>query len=139
MSTETIEILQTLLPEHGFNVDEVTINLITSDMSIEAEREAVNTTWELWDKETPINGVSADEILARPDYPGGEIYLIYINGALAVLQPHAPREGMHAMSVDEANRAAEKRALAMAEDFARISLLSKVIPRLEAAGMNATP
>ena len=46
---------------------------------------------EVWDKVSPINGISASKILERTDIPeGGEIYLIYINNQLVYLQPHDP-------------------------------------------------
>jgi len=47
---------------------------------------------EKWDKKTPINGIEPEKILSRQDYPGGEIYLIYVDGRLQILQPHHPEE-----------------------------------------------
>lgn len=46
---------------------------------------------EVWDKQSPINGVPAEKILSRGDIPeGGEVYLIYIDNKLQYLQPHDP-------------------------------------------------
>lgn len=47
--------------------------------------------WAVWDKETPINDVPAAKVLARADYNGGEIYLIWIDSHLTYLQPHSPQ------------------------------------------------
>lgn len=49
---------------------------------------------ELWDRKSPINGVPAETVLKRPDVPPeGDIYLIYIDGALRFFQPHDPDQG----------------------------------------------
>jgi hypothetical protein len=46
---------------------------------------------EVWDRQSPINGVPAEKIIARDDVPDkGEVYLIYVDGALRFLQPHDP-------------------------------------------------
>jgi len=46
---------------------------------------------EVWDKVSPINGISASKVLERADISeGNEIYLIYINNQLVYLQPHDP-------------------------------------------------
>ena len=49
----------------------------------------------VWDERSPINGVPAEQILARHDIPtdpNRKILLIYVDGRLARIQPHDPDE-----------------------------------------------
>ncbi|HYF94412.1 MAG TPA: hypothetical protein VD969_19510 [Symbiobacteriaceae bacterium] len=59
-----------------------------------AKRTAHRTRYrvEVWDRLTPINGVSAEAILAtRRDIPTeGVVYLVYKDDALLYFQPHQP-------------------------------------------------
>lgn len=48
---------------------------------------------EVWDKFSPINGVSAEKVLEQPGFsPDGEIYKIYVDGHLRILQPYSPTD-----------------------------------------------
>lgn len=64
----------------------------------------------VWDERSPINGVPAEQVLARQDIPkdpNRKILLIYVDGRLARIQPHHPDEaGFVAMTesdLDDAN------------------------------------
>ena len=60
---------------------------------------------ELWDRVTPINGVSAEIVLSRPDVPDvGYIYLVKdSSGKVIIFQPHLPgAEGYIPMSEEQA-------------------------------------
>jgi hypothetical protein len=131
-----MEVLNAALPGSGFQVDSVTLNLVTSDLSIEAERESVAAiiSYEIWDKETPINGVPAEKILQRSDYAGGEVYLIYLDGVVGFLQPHHPSEGIHPMTTEDAIRAATEQVEGLVSERSELNLVTKVIERLTAAG-----
>ncbi|OUM85681.1 MAG: hypothetical protein BAA01_09440 [Bacillus thermozeamaize] len=63
--------------------------LSTYDYPALREQERTRFRVELWDKVTPINGVSPEYILK--DAPeDGEIYLVYVDGNLVYLQKHDP-------------------------------------------------
>lgn len=77
--------------------------------------EKLNYTVALWDKVSPINGVSADIIGA--DVPtDGEVYLIYVNGNLVYLQKHDPNQvGFVAMDSTTATAKANEQVDAIVE------------------------
>lgn len=81
---------------------------------------------EIWDKQSPINGVPAEQVLgSRTDIPeNGEVYLIYVDGKLTYFQPHPPGEaGLRAMTRDEALQLADQHVteLATAEVEAQVT------------------
>lgn len=49
--------------------------------------------YEIWDKKSNINGVSAKEIIKSRKYEIGSVYLIYVDGGLVYFQDHNPNEG----------------------------------------------
>lgn len=57
---------------------------------------------EIWDKNSSINGIPADAI--AKDVPNsGEVYLVYENGILSMLQKHDPHQmGFVAMNAEQA-------------------------------------
>ena len=70
--------------------------------AIRADVETIYTT-AIWDQVSPINGVPAADMLARPDVPaGGVISLVLINGAVSVFQPHDPEGPIEPMTEAEA-------------------------------------
>ncbi len=85
---------------------DVDVLLAGYDYPVLREAEWANYRIELYDKQSPINGVSAEQVLR--DMPvGGEVYLIYINDRLVYLQTHDPEEiGFVAMTADRALEAA---------------------------------
>lgn len=50
----------------------------------------------VWDKVSPVNGIPAEQVLERADLQGdGEVYMLYKDDKLIVLQPHVPGEAGH--------------------------------------------
>jgi len=88
---------------------------------------------EVWDKVSPINGVSASKILERTDIPeGGEVYLIYVNGQLVYLQPHDPfQAGLVALTsenvLDIANQHVDELAWQAANEKIFEAVLEKLV------------
>jgi len=88
---------------------------------------------EVWDKVSPINGISASKILERTDIPeGGEIYLIYINNQLVYLQPHDPfQAGLVPLTsenvLDIANRHIDQLAWQAANEKIFETVLEKLV------------
>lgn len=88
---------------------------------------------EIWDKRSPINGVTAEQVLAsRTDIPeGGEVYLLYIDGKLTYFQPHPPGEaGLRAMTRDEALRIANQHVTELATAEAEVEIANEVLEEL---------
>ena len=64
--------------------------------------------YEIWDKKTSINGVSAKDIVKSRTYAIGSAYLIYIDDNLVYFQDHNPNEsGYVKMTKSEATKIAE--------------------------------
>lgn len=73
------------------NLATVEAEIAKHDYTTLKATEGLNYTVALWDKVSPINGVSAEQISS--DVPvDGEVYLIYINGNLVYLQKHDPNQ-----------------------------------------------
>lgn len=66
--------------------------LSTIDQNLMLENEKKNYVVEIWDKQSPINGVDASKFLARDDVGDGEVYLIKdtLTGGVIYFQPHHP-------------------------------------------------
>lgn len=64
--------------------------------------------YEIWDKESPINGVSAESIIKSRNYKIVGAYLIYVDEKLVYFQDHKPNEeGYVSMTKKEANNIAQ--------------------------------
>ena len=88
---------------------------------------------EIWDKQSPINGVPADQVLAsRTDIPkNGEVYLIYIDGKLTYFQPHPPGEaGLRPMTRDEALQIADQHITELATAEVEAEVAQEVLMEL---------
>lgn len=48
--------------------------------------------YEIWDKKSPINGITAKEIIKSRNYKIDKAYLIYIDNNLIYFQDHNPNE-----------------------------------------------
>lgn len=63
--------------------------------------------YEIWDKKTPINNVSAETILKNKGYKISNAYLIYIDNILVYFQDHNPTvSGYEAMTKKDAEKMA---------------------------------
>lgn len=88
---------------------------------------------EVWDKKTPINGVPAEEILAkRTDIPqGGEVYLVKRDGRVWIFQPHEPGTlGFVKMIKTKARQAGDKHSDEIAGDRMRQRVLEAATSEL---------
>ncbi len=82
--------------------------------------------WEEWDKKSSINGVAAQQILTRPDYSGGGIYLIFVDEVLTFLQPHMPgEEGTAPIPQDQLAEVAELHVAEIVRDFVMEAIVVK--------------
>ena len=63
--------------------------------------------YEIWDKKSPINNVSADTIIKSRGYKISNAYLIYIDDVLVYFQDHNPNvSGYEIMTKKEAEKIA---------------------------------
>lgn len=101
-STKTLADIQTLVATYNY------------DTLVQQEKARYRA--ELWDKISPINGISPEKILE--DAPtNGEIYLIYVDDRLIFLQKHDPEQiGFAAMSSERALEVANKTINRMVEE-----------------------
>lgn len=87
---------------------------------------------EIWDKQSPINGVPAEKIIARDDVPDdGEIYLVYVDGNLQYLQPHDPfQAGIVAMTSENVMDIAQRHVEQIATQIADEQVFEMVLEQL---------
>lgn len=100
----------------------VLVNVPIDDLYTE---HAARVRWAVWDKVTDINGVPPERVMARSDYSGGEIYLIYIDGQLVFLQPHRPN-GSEPVWADEVEEVAALHAAEMVSGYVFEDLVHRV-------------
>lgn len=121
------EIRQELEARLDKRLDDAHVALLSVVLDEEGEvkkaKERVRS--EIWDQKTPINGVSPELILARPDYAGGEIYLVYVDDHLTYLQPHKPGPGFERIDKAEAKALADDHAAEIAVALATETLLTR--------------
>lgn len=112
----------------GFAVAPGDAALVLMDVDIDAlyAEHAARVRWAIWDKETDINGVAPERVMARADYGGGEIYLIYIDGQLVFLQPHAPN-GSEPVSEDDVEDIAGSHAADIVNEYVFADLIGRVV------------
>lgn len=79
------------------------------------DRESIYNTqnkryrYEIWDKKSNINGVSAKDVIKSRNYTIGQAYLVYIDDALVYFQDHNPNEsGYVKMTKAEADEIAKE-------------------------------
>ncbi|NPV80795.1 MAG: hypothetical protein HPY52_11045 [Firmicutes bacterium] len=101
--------------------------------AIEAEEKS-KFKYEVWDKKSDINGVSAKTMLARSDVdPNAEIYLIRDTATNNVIyfQPHAPQEtGFVRMDGTSVHDYAKKHLNEIAIQRANMLILNQALKRL---------
>lgn len=105
---------------------DVALALLSFPLDETRSRHAERVQWAVWDKETPINDVPAERIMGRGDYNGGEIYLIYIDDQVVVLQPHLPNAAAPVWA-DEAHEVAAIHAASIVEEMVVSELVGLVV------------
>lgn len=84
--------------------------------------------YEIWDKKSSINGISAKDIIKNKDYTIGQAYLIYIDDTLVYFQDHNPeKSGYVKMTKSEAEKLAQDFINKKAEEYTDNIIIDKVI------------
>lgn len=84
--------------------------------------------YEIWDKKSPINGITAKEIIKSKNYKIDKAYLIYIDNNLIYFQDHNPNEsGYVKMNKKEAEKLAVDFINKKSEEMTDNIIVGKVI------------
>lgn len=84
--------------------------------------------YEIWDKKSNINGISAKDIIKSRNYTIGQAYLIYIDDKLIYFQDHNPNEnGYVKMTKKEATELAKSFVDKKIEESTDNIIIDKVI------------
>ena len=84
--------------------------------------------YEIWDKKSPINGITAKEIIKSRNYKIDKAYLIYIDNNLIYFQDHNPNEsGYVKMNKKEAEKLAVDFINKKSEEMTDNIIVGKVI------------
>lgn len=130
MNYDPEAIARALELRRGQSVDRARIALALFNRDFDTDLAAARprVRYEVWDQKMPINGVDPGTIKTRSDYQGGEIYLVYIDNALAYLQPHDPFvDGYVPMSKENVDQRAQEHVDRIVETLT----LEKTISELE--------
>ncbi|MFR3182218.1 MAG: hypothetical protein ACLTPN_01165 [Clostridia bacterium] len=92
------------------------------------ETQSKRFKYEIWDKKSDINGVSAKDIIDSRNYTIGQAYLIYIDDVLVYFQDHNPNEtGYVKMTKLQAEELAKKIVNEKIEEYTDEIIASNVI------------
>lgn len=90
--------------------------------------EATRFKYEIWDKKTHINGVSAKDVIKSRNYTIGQAYIIYIDNIIVYFQDHNPnKEGFIKMTKSEATKIAEEFIQKKIEENVDSIIVSKIL------------
>lgn len=98
------------LQSKGYEVDIKTIDKLISrfDRDSVSKTQAKRFRYEIWDKKSSINDISAEDIINSRNYKIVSAYLIYIDEQLVYFQDHNPNEeGYVSMTKKEAEQIAQ--------------------------------
>ena len=98
------------LKSKGYEIDKKTIDKLISRLDRDkiSETQAKRFRYEIWDKKSPINNVSAEDIINSRNYKIVSAYLIYVDEQLVYFQDHNPtKEGYVSMTKKEAEQIAQ--------------------------------
>ena len=121
---------------HLKNVLSIENNIIkeTNKLINEQDRESIlkvqtdRMRYEIWDKKSPINGITAKEIIKSRNYKIDKAYLIYIDNNLIYFQDHNPNEsGYVKMNKKEAEKLAIDFINKKSEEMTDNIIVGKVI------------
>lgn len=88
--------------------------------------------YEIWDKKSSINGISAADILKSKNYEIKEVYLIYIDENLIYMQDHDPNQsGFISMTKTQAKKIAEEFINKQVEINTEATILNLIINKLK--------
>lgn len=108
------------LQSKGYDIDIKTIDKLISKFNRDEVTKAQETRfrYEIWDKKSPINNVSAEDIINKKKYKIVSAYLIYIDEQLVYFQDHNPNEeGYVSMTKKEAEKIAQEFITKKVEEY----------------------
>lgn len=112
----------------GYAIDPAKVALALAEMDTDLLYQEAHGSveWEVWDKASPINGVPAEEVLARAEYAQADvIYLVRVGGDVVFFQPHAPGvSGFQNITDDVVETMAAEHAASIVEDIVANSVLT---------------
>lgn len=118
----------------SFPVDAMRQALAAVDQAATLAAEKARYRVEIWDKQTPLNGISAEQFLQREDVQAvgdGSIYLVYRDQCLVGFQPCDPDQlGFAPMTRDIALQRAAKQVELLAQPRADGIALQQVYAQL---------
>lgn len=101
------------------------------DQNLLRRRHQGRVRWEPWDGESMVGAARPVDIRARPDYGGGEIYLVWVDDELVYLQPHDPQGiGYEAITKDELQHVASQHCRAIVDELVFVAALNEAIQGL---------
>lgn len=124
MAINALELFAEARNVYGFTgtLADVQAALAAVDRTALEEAERARYRIEIWDEVSPLAGQPPEYWRNRGDWPeGGKVYLIYVDGALWIVQPHDPKSAGF-VPMDEAT------AIARAEEYVN-SLVEQVVDR----------
>ena len=98
------------LKSKGYEIDKKTIDKLISRLDRDkiSETQAKRFRYEIWDKKSSINNISAEDIIKSRNYKIVSAYLIYVDEQLVYFQDHNPtKEGYVSMTKKEAEQIAQ--------------------------------
>lgn len=108
--------------------------LASVDQDAIHDEERTHWSVEIWDRQSSINGVSADHFLNRDDVSeDGEIYLLKRDGNVVMFQPHEPGvAGLQRIPRGQGKRKGSAHADGIAANNAAGEVLRQVSDRIQA-------
>lgn len=92
------------------SLEEIEDMIEKEDRNKMIETETKRFRYEIWDKKSPINGITAKAVIKSRNYSIGQAYLIYIDNELVYFQDHDPNKTGYV-------KMKKKQAQKIAEDF----------------------
>lgn len=107
----------------------VALKMADTDYTTVFDEHRNRVQWEVWDRTSPINGVAAEDVLARPEYGNtGSIYLVRVDGRVTLFQPHLPEvQGLQDMDDEGAEWVAAVHADNMVTEMTIASVVSTLL------------
>ena len=133
-ASQLVEILKSF----GVNINIETANSLLSLFDFEdyVQDELSQLDVQIWDKQSPINGVSASAFLSRPDVKNADIiYLVLKNGQVIYFQPHSPfSAGFVPITAENFDEVTQRHLRQIAEQYATSRFINDIINYLNSNG-----
>ena len=90
------------------NIEEINLLISKFDRQKISETQKKRFRYEIWDKKSSINNISAEDVIKSRNYKIVGAYLIYVDEQLIYFQDHNPnKEGYVSMTKKEAEQIAQ--------------------------------